>query len=341
MTVETSAEDRLGAEWQAECDAWIADRLAGLGIVATGPVHTVRVRAWSIVRRLETSAGRIWFKANVPSNGFEAAVVEALAAWVPELVVPPLAVDRDRGWLLGPDGGTILREMAAERPDPVRWAELLRRYAALQRAVAPHADRLVGLGVPDLRPARMPAALTGLLADPTVRLTEPHRAALVASLPEYDRWCADLAADGLPASIQHDDLHDGNVFVGAAGMRFFDWGDACLAHPFGSLLVALNVAADQLGADPAGPELSRLRDAYLEPWTDLRDRADLRHSVRLALRVAKVGRAVSWQRALRGATAPDWQRALGGPALIAPEHTTAPAAWLETLTEPDPDQPAS
>ncbi|MEN3608469.1 phosphotransferase [Plantactinospora sp. ZYX-F-223] len=337
--MESSAEDRLGAEWRAENDAWIADRLAGQGIAATGPVHTVRVRAWSIVRRLETSAGRIWFKANVPSNGFEAAVVEALAAWVPELVVPPLAVDRDRGWLLGPDGGTILRE-TAQRPDPVRWAELLRTYAGLQRAVAPHADRLVGLGVPDLRPARMPAALAGLLADPTVRLAEPHRAALVRLRPEYDRWCADLAADGLPASIQHDDLHDGNVFVGAAGLRFFDWGDACLAHPFGSLLVALNIAADQLDADPAGPELSRLRDAYLEPWTDLRDRADLRHSVRLALRVAKVGRAVSWQRALRGATAPDWRRALGGPARIAPEHTTAPAAWLEALTEPDPDQPA-
>ncbi|GAA3740794.1 phosphotransferase [Plantactinospora mayteni] len=340
MTVETSAEDRLGAGWRAESDAWITGRLAERGIAGTGPVHTVRVRAWSIVRRVETSAGRMWFKANVPGNGFEAAVVEALAGWVPDLVVPPLAVDRDRGWLLGPDGGTILRETAAGRPGPVRWAELLRTYAGLQRAVAPHADRLVGLGVPDLRPARMPAALAGLLADPTVRLAEPHRAALVTLLPEYDCWCADLANDGLPASIQHDDLHDGNVFVGAAGMRFFDWGDACLAHPFGSLLVALGVAADQLGVDPAGPELSRLRDAYLEPWTDLRDRADLRHSVRLALRVAKVGRAVSWQRALRGATAPDWQRALGGPTPIAAEHTTAPAAWLETLVEPAPGQDA-
>ncbi|AVT29041.1 hypothetical protein C6361_05520 [Plantactinospora sp. BC1] len=336
MTAETSAEDRLDAGWRAESDAWITDRLAERGIAATAPVQSVRVRAWSIVRRVETSAGRMWFKANVPTNAFEAGVVEALAELVPELVVAPLAVDRGRGWFLGPDGGTILRELTG-RPDPARWAELLRTYAGLQRAMAPHADRLVRLGVPDLRPARMPAALAGLLADPTVRLAEPHRAALVALLPEYDSWCADLDADGLPASIQHDDLHDGNVFVGAAGMRFFDWGDACLAHPFGSLLVALNVAADQLGVDPAGPELSRLRDAYLEPWTDLRDRADLRHSVRLALRVAKVGRAVSWQRALRGATAPDWQRALGGPALIAPEHTTAPAAWLEALIpEPAP-----
>ncbi|GIG87086.1 phosphotransferase family protein [Plantactinospora endophytica] len=335
MTLEISAEDRLGADWRAESDAWITEALAARGVVATGPVQTVRVRAWSIVRRLETSAGRVWFKANVPTNGFEAAVVEALADRVPELVVPPLAVDRERGWLLGPDGGTILREVAADRPEPARWVELLRTYAGLQRAVAPHGDRLVGLGLPDLRPDRMPGALAGLLADPTVRLAEPRRAALVALLPEYDRWCAELGADGLPASIQHDDLHDGNVFVGTGGMRFFDWGDACLAHPFGTLLVALNVAADQLGSDPAGPELARLRDAYLEPWTDLCDRTGLLRSVRLALRVAKVGRAVSWQRALRGATLPQWQRALGGPALIAPEHTTAPAAWLDTLTEPD------
>jgi hypothetical protein len=51
--------------------------------------------------------------------------------------------------------------------------------------------------------------------------------------------------------------------------------------------------------------------------------------------VAKVGRAVSWQRALRGATDPGWQQALDGPAQIAAEHVTAVGAWLDTLDEPD------
>ncbi|MFC6016653.1 phosphotransferase [Plantactinospora solaniradicis] len=337
MRTDAPIDELLAPDWLADSDSWLAEWLAALGITSTGPVRTVRVRAWSILRQVPTDAGRVWFKANVPGNGFEAAVVGALAGWAPDFVVAPLAVDPDRGWLLSPDGGPTLRAATADRPDPARWADLLQRYAELQRLVAPHGDRLVGLGLPDLRTARMPATLAELLADPTVTLDPPVRAALVALIPEYDRWCAELAADGLPPSIQHDDLHDDNVFVGGAGLRFFDWGDACLAHPFGTLLVTLNAAANRFGFEPGGPELGRLRDAYLEPWTELRGRGELLRSVRLALWVAKVGRAVSWRRALVGASDPGWQQALGGPPRIAPEHATAPAAWLETLTESDPD----
>ena len=47
--------------------------------------------------------------------------------------------------------------------------------------------------------------------------------------------------------------------------------------------------------------LGALRDAYLEPWTAHYDRADLLDAVRWATRLAKVGRALAWRRALTGA----------------------------------------
>jgi hypothetical protein len=50
----------------------------------------------------------------------------------------------------------------------------------------------------------------------------------------------ELAGFGIAATIQHDDLHGGNVFSGPAGIRFFDWGDAVVAHPFGSMLATLH-----------------------------------------------------------------------------------------------------
>ena len=142
----------------------------------------------------------------------------------------------------------------------------------------------------------MPGELSALLANDQIRegLGAEKHAAVAALAPAYERWCAELLADGVPATLQHDDLHDDNVFVTGDRHRFFDWADACVAHPFGSLLVALAVAQMQFKVPAGAPELARLRDAYLEPWTDGNDRTTLTRSVSLALRVAKVGRSLSW-----------------------------------------------
>ena len=60
-----------------------------------------------------------------------------------------------------------------------------------------------------------------------------------AILPEYAERCELLAAFGIPETIQHDDLHDGNVFVRDGRNLFFDWGDSCVSHPFHTLVVTL------------------------------------------------------------------------------------------------------
>jgi hypothetical protein len=106
----------------------------------------------------------------------------------------------------------------------------------------------------------------------------------------------------IPASIQHDDLHDGNVFSSG---RFFDWGDASVQHPFGVLLVSLRAAADQLGIEDGDPALEPLRDAYLRPRRDLAPPEQLLREVELAVHVAKVSRALSWQRSLAAGPAPE------------------------------------
>ncbi|HTF12539.1 MAG TPA: phosphotransferase, partial [Asanoa sp.] len=177
------------------------------------------------------------------------------------------------------------------------------------------------LGVPDQRPAVLPALLGELLDDPAVRadLGTDRLAAVTAVAPDLARWSAELAADGLGASLQHDDLHDGNVF---ATYRFFDWGDASVAHPFGTLLVTLSSAGHTFGLDPGAPELLRLRDAYLSGWPG--DPAALRRSATLACRVTRVSRALSWRRALHRSALP-----------LEDDVRTAPAEWLAELTAPD------
>ncbi len=285
-------------DW-AQALAWIDGTLTGAGLRPTGPVEQTRVRPWSVLGKVPTGQGTVWFKANGHCSTYEARLLDALARWAPGRVLEPIAIDAGRGWSLRPDGGQTLRAVAPD--DPGHWEQLLSRHAELQRGLAPHAAAMLALGVPDMSAGVLPGRFAALLDDPAVAAAlGADLARLRAYQPRYAALCEQVAASAVPVSVQHDDLHDGNVLVGD-GYRFFDWGDASVAHPFAVLLIALRVAADQYGLKPGDPVLARLRDAYLEPWTGHGTRAELAAEVEPAIQVAKVSRALSWQRSLADA----------------------------------------
>ncbi len=93
-----------------------------------------------------------------------------------------------------------------------------------------------------------------------------------------------------------------------------------MAHPFGTLLITLR-AAQRTGRDTL-----RLRDAYLEAFTDLASPAQLRREAEIAQQLAKVGRALAWQRAIIGASAADLA-----------EFEESITGWLEELLIDSPD----
>lgn len=310
------------AEWPAAL-AWVEQTLAAHGLAVTGEAQTVRVRPWSMVAKIETGGSPVWFKANGGETRYEAPLLAALGRWAPAQSLVPLAVDAGRAWSLLPDGGPTLRESAGD--DPAQWEWFLGVHARLQLALAPRVEDMVALGVPYLPTDALPGRFDALLDDPAVwaPAAEGLRDKLVAHVPAYRDACAELAGSTVPLSLEHDDLHDGNVFVGDT-YRFFDWGDAYVGHPFALLLVALRVAQDRFSLATGGPELIRLRDAYLEPWIGFAPHAQLVREVSLALQVAKVARSLSWQRALRGA----------GPEALA-EWGDAVSGWLGEMFEPD------
>jgi hypothetical protein len=173
---------------------------------------------------------------------------------------------------------------------------------------------MLDLGVPDHRPAALPAHFAALLDDPTVAIAGERRAALRGLTQRYADACARLAEAGPEPTLQHDDLHSNNVFRDG---RFFDWGDASVGHPFHSLLVALRSMAATFDVAPGDPVLERFRDAYLEPWSLGAEGPAL---VELAVWTGIVGRSLSWRRALTEA----------GPAEL-DEFGDAVGGWLEEL----------
>lgn len=300
--------------WRDGALAWAGEQLARAGLAVAGDPEQPHVRIWSTAFRLPLAGGgTAWLKAPGAGSAHEPALTEALGCRVPDHVLVPLAAEPGRRLLLLPDGGPRLREHGS---DVATWAALLQSYAALQLALVPHAGELLARGVPDLRPERLPELVADLLADDEAQcagraggLDPGVRARVTAGLPAYAEACAGLAA-GVPVTVQHDDLHDGNVFVSGGRYRFFDWGDASVAHPFLSLLVALVSAARVLGLPTGSPALRRLRDAYLEPWAGHGTPRELRRQCDLALHVAPLARALTWRRILRGvhpAERGEWQ----------------------------------
>jgi hypothetical protein len=321
--------------WRAEALRWVDEQLAELGVLRAGAPEQLHAYAWSTVLRVPTDAGPLWFKANALGTAHEGPLLTALTQWAPAHVLQPLAVDLRRGWLLLPDGGATLRAAHAGRTDVAHWRDILVDHGTLQRDLAQHADELVALGVPDVRPERLAGIRAELLDDTAALglgrpdgLSQEQLVQLRSDASRYAALSNELAATGIPATLQHDDLHDNNVFLPerpGGRYRVFDWGDASVAHPFAVLLVALRVVADRHQLSYGDPELLWLRDAYIEPWTADHDRSTLLHACDLALRVSGVSRALSYRSALLEG-APDDHDACGD----------AVPGWLLELYEPHP-----
>ena len=278
-------------EWLAGAHAWVEEQTEALGLVRTGDVEQPHVRVWSTVLKVPTTAGPVWFKANHGPLQHEAALVTLLAERVPDRVEPLLAADLDRGWMLMRDAGTRMRELVVGEASLERWHPVLDTVARISVALEDDVGGLLAIGVPDLRLATLPASYAALMeeidAAPRFRAAT-HR---VAEL------CEQLAAYGIRDSVQHDDLHDGQVFVRDGRHWVVDWGDACVSHPFFVLAVALE-GQIAWGLDDVedSVDTAPFRDTFLAPYEAAYpnlSHADLVEAARLATRLGWAARSVN------------------------------------------------
>ena len=283
--------DWTDRNWLGEAHAWIDEGIAGLGARRTGVIEQPHVRPWSTAMRVPTTAGELWFKANIPLLAYEARVVENLAAVRPDLVPALVRVEQDRGWMLVHAGGELLREVVARERLLDRWLDVLPLYAELQLDAASRADELVALGVPDLRLAGLPQIYSELVEEAEgVALEDRER--LVERSDDVAAICRALAELGVPETIQHNDLHDANVLVSGDGYLVFDWGDSCISHPFTTMSVTMEgLLAWGLDDVEGSVDTTPFRDAYLEPYTARLGRERLEEAMAAALRLGWICRA--------------------------------------------------
>ena len=218
--------------------------------------------------RVPTADGDLFLKQEQPLQEYEVPLTVALFSRWPDRVPEVVAADTERHWLLLRDGGTRV----ADSGDFDAFPRALKLYGELQVGEIAHVDEFIAMGLRDLR---LPVVVE--LYEPFFERDhglEPEEVArLVALAPRFRELCAELDALGLPASVQHDDLHQWNVFVRRDRVALYDWGDSSVGFPLWSWVKPFEALED--------PEPARV--AYLAPWQAFAPEQQLRRALELAI----------------------------------------------------------
>ncbi len=280
--------------WFAQATAWMDETLTGLGRTSTGPVEQHKSLGISCLLRQPTDAGTVYLKATarLPLFVNEGRLMETLSRYFPRWIPAPLARQDGNSWMLLEDFGPNLRERDKKDAD---FAPAAAEYARLQQASATRVKELLTLGCIDRRLPVLAEQIDPLLAHP---LTARHAKAeeisqLVALAPRLRQHCARLAAIGLPDTLVHGDLHLGNVAGNGEGYLFFDWSDACIAHPFLDMITPYFLEEDEA-------KRARGKAHYLAAWEGWASQSALEEAWRLAKPLAALHQAVSYLHILIG-----------------------------------------
>jgi hypothetical protein len=295
-------------DWQKQAHQWIRSQAEQNSIRLTGEIEQPHAYAWSTVMRVPSSAGMLFFKATAGETIFEIALTQKLAEWYPDCMPELVAVDVGRGWMLMRYGGEQLRASIRPTQDVKPWEPVITRYAEIQIGLVEHVDELLALGVPDHRLAALPGHYSRLLADEPSLMVDREKGLTSAELqqlqnlkPRFEQICRDLAAYGIPETLNNGDFHDGNVLVKDGRITFFDWGDATLTHPFVSLrtfFVSMEIALKLDDYAPPTPEMTALLNSYLERWESFASKERLLEAYILSRPVASIVKVLLWHQTI-------------------------------------------
>lgn len=252
--------------WWGMVDRWIAAACDTLGLTDVSPIDrgSARICPWGVTVPVETSSGRLYFKAAEPRRAFESAVTETIASGWPTLAPTVHAADHARNWMLLGDHGDQIAAVLSPADQSAAVEALLPAYGQMQASTRDLVEQWVTLGVPDRRVDTLADQFDAFLTRGSVD-AELHTACL-EPLARVRATCHELAASAQPDAIEHADIHGTNVLTRDGEHRLIDWGDACVTHPFTAVFTPIEFIVGALPRVDRPRAARRLRDAYLEAW---------------------------------------------------------------------------
>jgi hypothetical protein len=243
--------------WFASARQWLERWVVESGEVLFEPIERYYNWPLSSIVRAHTHSDIFYLKATTRLLGMadEPDLTARLAAMFPGRVPEPLAVDRERGWLLLRRFGDTIRTVA----DDVKLAALL-EFTQMQLQSIQHIEELLEAGCPDRRLAIIETQAIQL--SETVSTSPVLNAAEVESLrvalPRLVEACRALSEFSVPSTLVHGDLFGNNIACPEGRFLYVDWGQACVSHPFFDAIHLMDM--DDIDSAEA-------RDSYLAQWT--------------------------------------------------------------------------
>lgn len=220
--------------WRWAAEAWIHSCFEGEG-ASVESIETLT--HWDVSSLLLVRVGEenYYFKA---SPDFPCFVEEGLAmirmsALVPEIVPQPLFVHETKNWMILEDLGEPL-----EATDVATLRRIVETIGRLQVQAVREQSVLKSLKWPrsNIDQLRLEIQEVMLCQEAREGLSEDELKRLQSYEPEITRMLEKLDSYSIPVSVNHGDLHGGNVIVRGSELVIFDWTWASIAHPFFDLL---------------------------------------------------------------------------------------------------------
>lgn len=290
-------------EWYACASAWIEEQLANVSRDVLAPLEQVRWWGLSRVLRVRTSGGSVYFKASArqPLFANEGILLKYLTNVCPDQVPKIIATEPAFRWMLLEDAGPVVSGTAS----PETRTVILKTFAELQYASVEHVDQLLATCCVDRRVQTLIPEIEPLMNDELVtsKLMASEIGELQRKVPDFIEMCSHVSEHAVLPTLIHGDLHSENVIINDGKLVFIDWAEACIAHPFMDAFMIYNEDDDAVR--------NRMRDVYLQVWTDFESMEQLRELWSLCSVVHSIHHAVSYLTILRNTEA-RWQGELEG-----------------------------
>lgn len=284
---------------------WAVTALNEQGMTATRAPDLVRAMPWSQVWRLPTAQGDVFLKHMGSLFAHEPRILrflsETLHAPVPTIVADNPALQ----CFLMRDAGLPLRPLLLSDYQPELIAQALQTCARIQQQTLPHIETLLQLGAMDWRLQRLPDLFVGLLDNQRLMTAEgindAERASFLNCVPQLRAVCDELAACGIPETLEHGDFHDNNIMLKNGAVIINDWGDASISHPFFSLSSLLESAGRNHKLLPDDARTALFTATYLECWSGFALPAQLAKALALAQIIRPVQFSINYSRLAQNA----------------------------------------